>query len=114
MSASVNNTNSGGSGPASAAARPWRIAHNFPVQPEGTLLPGITRTRPAAPIAVAVADKAALIAQAQGYKAIVADDDALQTKQFVKINRLPPGLAYRSAPALNAFLWRVLAFDLEA
>ena len=65
-------------------------------------------------IAVAVADKAALIAQAQGYKAIVADDDALQAKKFVEIDRPPSGFADGAASVLDTILRWMLAFDFEA
>lgn len=60
-------------------------------------------------VAVPVAHKAPLVAQAQQHKAIVADDDALQAQQFVEVDRLAPRFANGSTPALNAILRRMLA-----
>lgn len=60
------------------------------------------------------APESPLVAQAQQHKAIVADDDALQAQHFVEVERLAPGFANGSTPALNALLRRMLAFDLKA
>ena len=43
----------------------------------------------------------------------VTDHDALQTQRFVKIDRLPPGLADGTAPSLDAVLRRMLTLDGE-
>ena len=64
--------------------------------------------------AVMFADEAALMTQAQTHIARVANDDALQAKQFVEVDGLAPRLADGPAPALNAILRRMLAFDGEA
>jgi hypothetical protein len=45
------------------------------------------------------------------HEALIADDDALQTEQLIKIKRDLAGLADRAAPALDAILGWVLALD---
>ena len=62
---------------------------------------------------IAFADKAAFPAQAKRYIAVVADDNALQAKQFVEIDGAASGFSDRLAPALDTILRRVFAFDLE-
>ena len=54
----------------------------------GARIDMIGQRHPALP--VMLADKPVLPPQAQPDKTGIADDDALQPQQFVKINRLPP------------------------
>src|SRR3982074_159421 len=61
-----------------------------------------------------LADETALMTQAQTHIARVANNDALQAKQFVDVDRPAPRLADGPAPALNAILRRMLAFDGKA
>jgi hypothetical protein len=61
-------------------------------------------------IAVMLADETALMTQAQTHIARVANDDALQAKQFVEVDRPASRLADGPAPALNAILRRMLAY----
>src|SRR6202047_1362423 len=63
---------------------------------------------------VMLADETALMTQAQTHIARVANNDALQAKQFVEVDRPAPRLADGPAPALNAILRRMLAFDGKA
>src|ERR1700730_18653583 len=63
---------------------------------------------------VMLADEAALVTQAQTHIARVANDDALQAKQFVEVDRPTSGFANGPAPALKAILRRMLAFDGKA
>ena len=55
MSASLKSTNSGVAAPPSIAESPWRIAHNFPVQPGARLVPATICSRSAAPAELAAA-----------------------------------------------------------
>ena len=64
-------------------------------------------------VAVVLADKAALDTQAEMDEARVADDDALQPQQLVKIDRAAAGFADHPTPALNAILRRVFVFNRE-
>jgi hypothetical protein len=64
-------------------------------------------------IAVAVADKTPFVAQAERHKAIVTNDDALQAKQFVEIDRLASGFAEGAAPALDTLSRRMFAFNFN-
>src|ERR1700720_860640 len=61
-----------------------------------------------------LADETPLMTQAQTHIARVANNDALQAKQFVEVDRPAPSLANGPAPALNAILRRMLAFDGKA
>ena len=64
-------------------------------------------------LAVVLTDKAAFGPQTQTNKSVVSDHDALQMKEFVAIDRLPPGLADSAGPSLDAILGRMLALNCE-
>src|SRR5258708_25705648 len=57
-------------------------------------------------VTVMLANEAAFLPQAKPDKALIADYDALQAQQFVKIKRCASRLADRPAPALYAVLRR--------
>ena len=63
--------------------------------------------------AVVLSNEATLLPQAQMHEAGIADDDTLQAFQLCLIDRMPPGFTDDLAPAPDAILGRVLAFDLE-
>ena len=63
---------------------------------------------------VMLADETAFMTQAQTHIARVANNDALQAKQFVEVDRPASGFADGPAPALNAILRRMLALDGKA
>ncbi len=79
------------------------VEGDHPVDQEGQVLrPRADMVRQRHPgLAVVLADEAPVRAEAELGKARGAEDYALETQQFVAVERLPAGLADGAAPPLN-------------
>ena len=62
-------------------------------------------------LAVVLTDKSAFGPQPQMNEAVVSDHNAMQTQEFVLVDRLLPGLANGAGPTLDAVLRRMLALN---
>ena len=63
-------------------------------------------------VSILFADETTFFAQTQLHKALIPDDDALQSQQLVPIEWCPPCLADGTSPSLNAVLARSSAAPL--